>query len=71
MLSEFISEEDKDWNLLKTSRENCLDKTLFDETVFQSTSFRGWGLAFLDTRRLSLTLDETIRWSDPTELKED
>jgi len=44
MLSEFISEEDKDWNLLKTSRENCLDKTLFDETVFQSTSFWGrWG----------------------------
>ena len=71
MLSEFISEEERDWNLLKTSIENCLDKILFEETDFQSINFRGWGLAFLDTRRLSLTLDETIRWSDPTELKEE
>ena len=70
MLSELISSEDRDWNLLKTSTANCLERVWLKETSFQSMVFIGLGLACLDVLRLSLTLAETTLWSDPTELKD-
>ena len=44
---------------------------MLEETSFQSMVFIGCGVDFLDTLRLNLTVEETIRWSEPTELKDE
>ena len=71
MLCESISSEERAENLLKTSRENCSDKTLLEETAFQSIDFMGWGLHCLETLRLNLTDADTIPWAEPTELNDE
>jgi hypothetical protein len=50
---------------------NWCEMSLSRATFFQSMVFIGWGIDRLDDLRLNLMVEETIRWSDPIELKEE